>query len=59
MPECPKCSVELRIKGIYWVCKNPYCNYQREAVKPVLSQGELLKRVKELEALLTQHRIDF
>ena len=60
MPDCPKCSGVLRIKGTQWVCSNnPYCNYWREAVKPVLSQADLLKRVKELETLLTLHRIEY
>ena len=55
MPECPKCSGILRIKGTHWVCSNnPYCNYQREAVKPVPSQDKLLIKVRELEKLVAK-----
>ncbi len=63
--ECPKCSGTMRIKGTLWVCtNNPWCGYQREMAKPVLSQAELLKEnaqlkewVKQLETLLRRHRI--
>ena len=49
MAECPKCPGTLRLKGNYWVCSNHFCNYRRERIKTVLSQSELLIRVRELE----------
>jgi len=53
--ECPKCPGTMRIRGTYWVCSNsPWCGYQREVKKPILSQGDLLKRVKELEKLVAK-----
>ncbi|KKM93252.1 hypothetical protein LCGC14_1210250 [marine sediment metagenome] len=63
--ECPKCQGTMRIKGALWVCtNNPWCGYQREMLKPVLSQAELLKEnaqlkewVKQLETILRTHRI--
>ena len=55
---CPKCSHPLIIKGNKLVCSSN-CGYEREIVKPVPSQSELLKRVAELETLLRKHRIVF
>jgi len=53
--ECPKCSGVLRQREGHWVCSsNPYCNYQREIIKPVPSQAELLIKVKELEELVAK-----
>ena len=63
MADCPRCdSGIMRQKGSYWECNNPYCGFRREVKKPVLSQGDLLKRVKELEELvakLTDERDDW
>ena len=49
MAECPKCPGTLKLKGNYWVCSNHFCNYRRERIKSVLSQSELLIKVRELE----------
>lgn len=56
---CPKCEHPLIIKGNKLVCSASNCPYEREFVKPVLSQAELLKRVAELESILRKHRIAF
>ena len=55
---CPKCDHPLKVEGTKLVC-SANCGYEREFIKPVLSQDQLLKRVAELEALLRKHRIDF
>jgi len=53
-----KCGHPLIVKGTKLVC-SANCGYEREIVKPVPSQGELLKRITELETLLRKHRIQF
>jgi len=54
MAECPKCPGTLRLQGNYWVCSNDFCNYRRERSKTVLSQAELLIKVRELEELVAK-----
>ena len=54
MAECPKCPGTLRLQGNYWVCSNQFCNYRRGRVKAVLSQAELLIKVRELEELVAK-----
>lgn len=60
-----RCGHSLIVKGTKLVCV-ANCGYEREVIKPVLSQGDLLKdneqlkkRIIELESLLRLHRIDF
>lgn len=60
-----KCGAPLIIKGNKLVC-SANCGYEREIIKPVPSQAELLKeneqlkqRILELETLLRMHRIVF
>ena len=53
-----KCGHPLIVKGTKLVC-SANCGYEREIVKPIPSQSELLKRVAELEHILRKHQIDF
>lgn len=55
---CPKCEHPLIVKETKLVC-SANCGYEREFVKPVPSQGELLKRIEQLEGILRKHRIQF
>lgn len=55
MADCPKCSGTLRVRGKYWICSNsPWCGYQREAIRPVLSQAELLEDNKRLREIIVE-----
>ena len=55
---CPKCEHPLKVEGTKLVC-SANCGYEREFIKPVPSQSELLKRIEQLENLLKRHRIQF
>jgi len=55
---CPKCEHPLIVKGTKLVC-SANCGYEREFIKPVPRQSELLKRVEYLESILRTHRIQF
>ena len=56
---CPKCDHPLKVEGTKLVCSAPNCSYEREFIKQVPTQAELLKRIEELESILRQHRIAF
>ena len=53
-----RCGAPLIQEGNKMVCIH-HCGYEREIVKPVPTQAELLKRIKELESLLRTHGIEF
>lgn len=47
MPRCIKCDSTMRQEGNTWVCPNLTCTYWYRITQRILSQGELLEKVKE------------